>query len=194
MGKTFSRKYIQFSCFLFTSTHLRRIWFVWFRDHTLSLVDLGNICCVWGSGCPPLWNDPLAVAFVLFTHSVILVITEWAGKHTHVLHMCSLCYLELEGVVCVAVCVYMRGRHWGRMHIPEQDSFITWISCLLLLACISGFQSTPCLFCRPLYSAVTLGLVMYKCVFKAGLIVLLNVIYVLDRFAHKVNAKPYCTM
>jgi len=124
MGKTFSRKDIQFSCFLFSSTHLRWIWFVWFRDHTLSLADSGHICCIWGSGCRPLWNDPLAVAFVLFTHFVIFVITECAGKHTHVLHMCSLCYLEQEGVVCVAVCVYMRGRHWGRMHIPEQDTFL----------------------------------------------------------------------
>lgn len=189
MGITFSRKCIQFSCFLFSSTHLRWIWFVWFRAHTLILVDLDNICYIWGSGCPPRWNNLLAVAFILFTHSEIFVITEWAGKHTHVQHMCSLCYLELEGMVCVVVFVYMRGDSKRmKMHTLERETSSHVFPVYFCWPISAAFNQPPRLFCWLLYCAVTLGLV------KAGLIILLNVIYVLERFARKVNAKHYYTM
>lgn len=158
MGKTFSRKCIQFSCFLFTYTHLRWICFVWFRDHTLSLVDLGNICCRWGSGCPPLWNDPLAVAFVLFTHSLICYYRVSRKTYTCAAHVQSMLFRAGGSGVCGCLCLYERETLRENAY-SRAGLFLTWISCLLL---ISSFQSTPCLFCRPLYSAVTLGLVVLQ--------------------------------
>lgn len=151
VGIIFNRKCIQFSCFLFSSTHLRWIWFVWFRAHTLILVDLGNISYIGGSGCPPLWNSPLAVAFILFTHSEIFVITEWAGKHTHVLHMCSLCYLELEGMVFVAVCVYMRRRQWEKENAYSRAGHVHVFPVYFCWIISPAFNQPPCLFCWLLY-------------------------------------------
>lgn len=138
------------------------------------------------------WSISCCICFI---HSFCDICYYRVSRKTYTCaaHVQSMLFRAGGSGVCGCLCLYER-ETLSENAYSRAGHFLTWISCLLLLACISSFQSTPCLFCGPLYSAVTLGLVMYKCVFKAGLIVLLNVIYVPDIFAHKVNVKPYCTM
>lgn len=142
MGITFSRKCIQFSCFLFSSTHLRWIWFVWFRAHTLILVDLDNICYIWGSGCPPRWNNLLAVAFILFTWDICYYRVS-RKTYTCAAHVQPMLFRAGGNGVCGCLCLYERRQQENENAYSRAGNFLTCISCLLLLAYISGFQSTP---------------------------------------------------